>query len=104
VGRTAGADLRGRGICEPGGGQPAERGRVAGTDHGGLPEYEALAVELATNPPRLAQIRQKLLANRLAAPLFDTPRFARQIEAAYVEMHERWLAGRAPDHIYPSST
>ena len=71
---------------------------------GGLPEYEALAVELATNPPRLAQIRQKLLANRLAAPLFDTPRFARQIEAAYAEMHERWLAGRAPDHIYPSST
>jgi predicted O-linked N-acetylglucosamine transferase (SPINDLY family) len=64
-----------------------------------LTEYEALAVELATNSPRLAQIRQKLLANRQTAPLFDTPRFAKHIEAAYSEMHERCLAGLPPDHI-----
>ena len=64
--------------------------------------YEALAVELAANPPRIARIRQKLTVNRLTAPLFDTPRFARNIEAAYVQMHERWLAGLPPDHIQPS--
>jgi len=68
----------------------------------GLAEYEALAVELAINPPRLAQLRNKLLASRPTAPLFDTPRFARHLEAAYAEMHERWLAGRPPDHIHPS--
>jgi predicted O-linked N-acetylglucosamine transferase (SPINDLY family) len=35
-------------------------------------EYEALAIQLATNPERLRQIRQKLKDNRLTAPLFDT--------------------------------
>jgi len=64
-----------------------------------LDEYEALAVELATNPSTLAQIKQKLLGHRLTTPLFDTPLFARHIEAAYSEMHERYLAGLPPDHI-----
>ena len=68
----------------------------------GLAAYEALAVKLASDPPRLARIRQKLLAGRLAMPLFDTPRFAGHIEAAYAEMHERWLAGLPPDHIHAS--
>jgi predicted O-linked N-acetylglucosamine transferase (SPINDLY family) len=44
-------------------------------------------------------VRARLHANRPTAPLFDTPRFARHIEAAYAEMHERHLAGLPPDHI-----
>jgi predicted O-linked N-acetylglucosamine transferase (SPINDLY family) len=57
----------------------------------GLPElvtgdwesYLALAKELATDAPRLAQVRAKLAAQRTAAPLFDTERFTRDLESLY---------------------
>ena len=63
----------------------------------GLPElitpdlsaYEALALELASNPERLRAIREKLLQNRRTAPMFDTARFTRNLEAAYRTMLER---------------
>ena len=63
-------------------------------------EYEALAIELATHPERLAQIRQKLADNRLTTPLFDTELFTRNIEAAYTEMYERYQADLPPGHIH----
>ena len=74
----------------------------------GLPElvtstmqaYEDLAIELATNPSRLADIRHKLVNNRLTTPLFDTDRFTRHIEAAYTAMYGRYRANLAPDVIY----
>jgi tetratricopeptide (TPR) repeat protein len=55
----------------------------------GLPElvtqtpqdYEALALALARDPVRLAGLRARLEAARTTAPLFDTPRFARDLEA-----------------------
>ena len=62
-------------------------------------EYEALAVELATNPEKLTAIRQKLEMNRLTTPLFDTERFTRNIEKAYTAMYERYQADLLPDHI-----
>jgi protein O-GlcNAc transferase len=62
-------------------------------------EYERLAVDLAMHPERLAAIRQKLAANRLASPLFDTARFTRHIEAAYIAMYERYTSGLGSDHI-----
>jgi predicted O-linked N-acetylglucosamine transferase (SPINDLY family) len=73
----------------------------------GLPElithnhadYESLALELATDPERLAAIRHKLAANRTTQPLFDTARFTRDIEKAYLMMHERYQAGLAAEHI-----
>jgi predicted O-linked N-acetylglucosamine transferase (SPINDLY family) len=73
----------------------------------GLPElvtktttdYERIAFELATSPDKLASLRQKLSANRLTAPLFDTVRFTRNIEATYAAMAERRRAGLPPDHI-----
>jgi predicted O-linked N-acetylglucosamine transferase (SPINDLY family) len=51
-----------------------------------LTEYETLALTLARDRRALAAIRQKLLANRDKAPLFDTARFTRNLEAAYVAM------------------
>jgi predicted O-linked N-acetylglucosamine transferase (SPINDLY family) len=62
-------------------------------------EYEAMALELATRPERLAAIRAKLAANRLAQPLFDTGRSTRDIESLYRRMYARLQAGRPPDHI-----
>jgi len=63
------------------------------------PRYEERAIELALNPERLAQIRAKLKDNRLTSPLFDTPRFARNLEAAYAAIYDRYLAGLPPDHV-----
>lgn len=59
-------------------------------------EYEAEAIRLATAPGALAQLRDKLAARRLNAPLFDTARYTRQLEAAYRAMHARRCAGLGP--------
>ena len=63
-------------------------------------EYEALAIELALNPKKLADIKLKLTNNRLTAPLFNTPHFTKNIEAAYIKMMERYQADLKPDHIF----
>ena len=62
-----------------------------------LPEYEALALRLATQPQELQRLRAHLKAVRSTAPLFDTERFTRQLESAYVHMHERRLQGLPPE-------
>ena len=61
--------------------------------------YEALAVELANNPQKLQQIKNKLEQNKTGAPLFDAKLFARHLEAAYEKMHERSVKGLPPEHI-----
>jgi len=63
-------------------------------------QYEELAVQLAANPQRLAQIRQRLASNRLKTPLFDVRAFTRHLEAAYARIHERCQANLPPEHIY----
>ncbi|MEI6183296.1 MAG: tetratricopeptide repeat protein [Polynucleobacter sp.] len=62
-------------------------------------EYEALAIELAMNPQKLTDIKLKLARNRLTTPLFDTPLFTKNLEAAYIKMYERYQADLSPDHI-----
>lgn len=61
-----------------------------------LPEYEALALELATHPVQLADLRARLARNRATSPLFDTVRFCRHIESAYITMWERHQSGAPP--------
>jgi predicted O-linked N-acetylglucosamine transferase (SPINDLY family) len=61
-----------------------------------LEQYETLALELATHPATLGEIRAKLARNRATHPLFDTKRFCRHIEAAYVAMWERARRGEPP--------
>ncbi|SMF93400.1 Predicted O-linked N-acetylglucosamine transferase, SPINDLY family [Methylomagnum ishizawai] len=73
----------------------------------GLPElivhntadYEALAVRLATEPDTLATLKAKLERNLRHQPLFDVPRSARTLEAAYTAMWEHWQRGAAPTHL-----
>jgi predicted O-linked N-acetylglucosamine transferase (SPINDLY family) len=64
-----------------------------------LVDYEALARALAADPARLADCRARLAGARRTRPLFDTARFTRHLEAAYLAMWERWRQGLAPDHI-----
>jgi predicted O-linked N-acetylglucosamine transferase (SPINDLY family) len=62
-------------------------------------EYEALAIELALNSKKLADIKLKLAKNRLSTPLFDTPLFTKNLEAAYIQMYERYQSGLEPSHF-----
>lgn len=62
-------------------------------------EYEALALELARNPDRLRDVRERLIANRDTCALFDTERTTRQIEAAYEAIWQRYREELPPDHV-----
>jgi predicted O-linked N-acetylglucosamine transferase (SPINDLY family) len=64
-----------------------------------LPDYERLAIELASHPEELRTIRERLAQNRLTAPTFDTTRFTGRLEAAYCAMMERHRVGLAPAHL-----
>lgn len=61
-----------------------------------LAEYEELAVRLATEPARLATVRARLAAQLSQAPLYNTVRYTRHLEAAYTQMVGRARAGLAP--------
>jgi len=71
----------------------------------GLPElvcdtprqYEAMALELALSPARLAELKSRLAANRAVFPLFDTARFTRNLERAFEKMVEVHALGAAPE-------
>lgn len=60
---------------------------------GTVEEFEALALALARDPARRAALRRHLEAARATAPLFDTPRLARDLERAYAEAWRNWQAG-----------
>jgi predicted O-linked N-acetylglucosamine transferase (SPINDLY family) len=63
---------------------------------GSLEEYEALARKIAQEPPLLTRLKADLARNRLEYPLFDTERYTRNLEAAFIAMHERHRRGLAP--------
>lgn len=70
----------------------------------GLPElitgdaaaYEREAISLARDPSRIAALKSRLGEMRDKARLFDTPRLARHVEAAFEQMWERWHDGLPP--------
>jgi predicted O-linked N-acetylglucosamine transferase (SPINDLY family) len=62
-------------------------------------EYEVLAIELALSQRKLSNAKLKLTKNRLSAPLFDTPLFTKNLEAAYIQMYERYQTGLEPTHF-----
>ena len=64
-----------------------------------LDAYEALAIRLACRPDEIGRLRERLAANRLAFPLFDTARFARHIEQAFETMWRRHEGGERPSPI-----
>ena len=61
-----------------------------------LEEYEHKALQLAQQPQLLQQLRERLAHHRITHPLFDTPRFTRHLESAFLTMHQRALDGEAP--------
>jgi protein O-GlcNAc transferase len=61
-----------------------------------LEGYELLAVQLAQEPEVLKRLRAKLAQNLIGYPLFDTKRFVRHIETAYITMWDRHQRGEPP--------
>jgi predicted O-linked N-acetylglucosamine transferase (SPINDLY family) len=55
-------------------------------------EYVRLAVELAGDLPRLSQLRSTLRPQMEGSPLMDAPRFAQDVEEAYLAMWRHWCA------------
>jgi predicted O-linked N-acetylglucosamine transferase (SPINDLY family) len=65
--------------------------------------YRDLALSLARDPERLAALRARLMENRASAPLFDTTRFTRDLEALYTRMWANHQTGRR-EHLPAAST
>ncbi|WP_233989146.1 tetratricopeptide repeat protein [Polynucleobacter sp. IMCC 30228] len=73
----------------------------------GLPEliaenqirYEALAIEYGNNPEKILKIKQKLLANKINLPLFNTELFTEHLEGVFYKMIERARANLSPADI-----
>jgi predicted O-linked N-acetylglucosamine transferase (SPINDLY family) len=61
-----------------------------------LADYETLVVALAQDPARVSALKARVAGNRKTHPLFDTDRFRRHVEAAYVAMYERAQRGEPP--------
>jgi predicted O-linked N-acetylglucosamine transferase (SPINDLY family) len=80
----------------------------------GLPEliapdlatYERAALKLLHEPDRLRALRSRLASQRSRAPLFDTARFTRHLESAYLQMCGQAVAGvlQAFDVCVPHET
>ena len=61
--------------------------------------YEALALDLATNPERLSRVKQTLSENLLTTPLFDSEQFTKDLESGYRQAYQRHADGLAPADI-----
>ncbi len=64
---------------------------------GSLDEYAALALRLAQDPDLIAALRRRLTEARDTAPLFDTARYTRNLEAAFTHMIRLGQCGRSPE-------
>ncbi|MEX2111906.1 MAG: hypothetical protein WD845_01910, partial [Pirellulales bacterium] len=62
----------------------------------GLEEYEQIALRLATQPARLAELQSRLATNREGSALFDGAKFAPTLEQAYETMWSLYCRGQSP--------
>jgi predicted O-linked N-acetylglucosamine transferase (SPINDLY family) len=62
-------------------------------------DYRCAIQVLALEPALLAGYRQHLVTQRQTLPLFDAPRYTRELEALFVRMVQRWRAGLPADHL-----
>ena len=63
-------------------------------------QYELKAIDLANNPDKIKKINAKLSNNLLTSQLYDTKKFTKNIESAYIKIYERSQDGLDPEHIY----
>lgn len=64
-----------------------------------LEEYESIALQLATAPAALADIKARVRSNKGTCPLFDTEAFCRNLESAYIAMWRQSQLGDVRDAL-----
>ena len=62
-------------------------------------EYEELALYLSKNKGELNKIKNKLKINRFETSLFDTKAYVKNIENAYIKVHNRYTENLLPENI-----
>jgi predicted O-linked N-acetylglucosamine transferase (SPINDLY family) len=65
-----------------------------------LSHYEQLALELLSSPARLTSLRERLIAQRTESALFNTERFTRHLEQAFLSMQRALLQQLQPAPIW----
>jgi predicted O-linked N-acetylglucosamine transferase (SPINDLY family) len=63
-------------------------------------EYASRAIELANNQKKYELIKKKLVSNLPNAPLFNTAKFVKNLESAYIRIYDNQHQGLGPDHVY----
>lgn len=62
-------------------------------------EYESRAIELALDSKKLNKIKEKLIVQRKASPLFKTEMFTRHLEQGLAAIFERYHSGLSPESM-----
>jgi len=62
-------------------------------------DYRLAITALALDRDLRHSYRERLVSQRMALPLFDTPRWTREFESLLGRMVARWRQGLAPDHL-----
>lgn len=61
--------------------------------------YEAIALDLARHPEKIAALKQKVKDQIRTCPLFDSEGYTRDLEAGFEAAYDRYLKGLEPDDI-----
>jgi protein O-GlcNAc transferase len=64
--------------------------------------YEALAVDLGLHPHKASELKRELAKSLPGNTLFSPQRFCRQLETAYLHLHDRRLKGEGPSQLHIS--
>ena len=54
-------------------------------------DYQFMAINLGNTPSKIRALKEQLQKNRLSHPLFDTRRFAQNLESAYLKLWENYI-------------
>ena len=62
-------------------------------------EYQALAIDLANNPQKVAAFKKRLSDYRDSNPLFNSENYTRKLENLFCQMYERSQSGLIPENL-----
>ena len=63
-------------------------------------DYENKINNLIKNKSKLQELNQKIIENKNKATLFDTKKFTKNLETAYLEIYENFINKKNPDNVY----
>ncbi len=61
-----------------------------------LDDYYQVALELASNPEKLKNLKSKILKHKFSSPLFNPQLFVTHLESAYQTIWQRYMQGKPP--------